>query len=201
MTRKRLSEEVVMFAWLKDPWPWYVGGPLLGLMVPLLLFAGNKQFGVSSSFRHICAATLPRLKAEYFTYEWKKSLWSIVMVSGIIVGAAIAVFFLDGDTGPEVSRSARTMFASWGITDLSRLQPAQLFAVQSMWSLPSLILLIGGGFLVGFGTRYANGCTSGHAIMGLSLLNPGSFVATIGFFAGGLLVSNYVLPAILGTGG
>jgi len=190
-----------MIEWLRQPWPWYVGGPLLGLMVPLLLFLGNKHFGVSSSFRHICAAVLPRLKADYFRYEWKKSLWSIVLVAGIIVGAAIAALFLDGDTGPKLSASATKMFASWGLTDFSRLQPAQIFSLASFVSLPNLILLVGGGFLVGFGTRYGDGCTSGHAIMGLSLLSPGSLVATIGFFGGGIVVSHFVLPAILRIGG
>ena len=186
---------------ITGPWPWYVGGPLLGLMVPLLLFVGNKQFGVSSSFRHICAAAIPGLKAKYFKYEWKKGIWSIVLMAGVITGATIAVLFLDGDRGPELSRAALSMFRSWGITDVTRLQPAQLFSGATMFQIPSLILLIGGGFLVGFGTRYANGCTSGHAIMGISLLSVGSIVATIGFFVGGLLFSNFVLPAILRIGG
>jgi len=187
-----------MIDWLQGPWPWYVGGPLLGLMVPILLFIGNKHFGVSSSFRHICAATMPKLKAEYFRYEWKKSLWSIVMVAGVIVGAAIAVLFLDGDSSPQLSSAARRMFASWGITEISRLQPTQIFSLGEMFRAPNLILLVGGGFLVGFGTRYANGCTSGHAIMGLSLLSVGSLVATLGFFAGGLVVSNLLVPIVVG---
>jgi uncharacterized membrane protein YedE/YeeE len=189
-----------MIELLKGPWPWYVGGPLLGLMVPILLFVGNKHFGVSSSFRHICAAVLPKSRAEYFRYEWKKSLWSLVKVAGIVVGALIAVLFLDGDAGPNLSRDAAEMLASWGIRDISRLQPTQLFAFDAMFHPRSLIMLIGGGFLVGFGTRYGNGCTSGHAIMGLSLLNVGSLVATIGFFAGGMLISNTLLPVILSIG-
>ena len=190
-----------MIDWLSKPWPWYIGGPLLGLMVPLLLFIGNKQFGISSSFRHLCAAVLPRTKTEYFRYDWKKSLWSLVVVAGMIVGAAIAVLFLDGDQAPELSVKARTMFVSWGLTDFSRLQPAQIFAFASISDFSNLILLVGGGFLVGFGTRYANGCTSGHAIMGLSLLNLGSLVATIGFFAGGVLFSNTIVPLILSIRG
>ncbi len=189
-----------MLEWLREPWPWYIGGPLLGLMVPMLLFLGNKHFGISTSFKHICAAVFPKLKADYFKYEWKKGIWSLVLVSGMIVGAAIAVLFLDGDAGPELSRKATQMFITWGITDFSRLQPAQIFALSSVLSVENLILLIGGCFLVGFGTRYGNGCTSGHAIMGLSLLSFGSLVATVGFFAGGLLFSNFVLPSILAIG-
>ena len=185
-----------MIEWLSQPWPWYVGGPLLGLMVPLLLFLGNKHFGVSSSFRHICAAALP-LKAEYFKYDWKGKAWNLVMMAGIAVGAAIAVLFLGGDGMPEISQSARRMFLEWGLVDFGRLQPTEIFALANFLSPQNVILIVVGGFFVGFGTRYGNGCTSGHAIMGLSLLSPGSLVAVLGFFGGGVVVSNLILPAIM----
>ncbi len=184
-----------MLEWLMEPWPWYVGGPLLGLMVPILMIFGNKHFGVSSSYRHICTAALP-LKAEYFRYDWKSKSWSIVVIAGVIVGAAIAVLFLNGDAMPPVSDAARNMFVTWGLAEFSRLQPVEIFAVSNLASVRNLFLLIVGGFFVGFGTRYGNGCTSGHAIMGLSLLNFGSLVATISFFAGGMLVSNLIVPLI-----
>jgi uncharacterized protein len=174
---------------------------LLGLMVPILLFLGNQHFGVSSSFRHICAAALPRLKAEYFRYDWKKQMWNLVMMAGVVCGAAIAVLFLDGDGAPALSRAAVETFASWGIPDVGRLQPDVIFSTGTMFRLRSLILLVVGGFLVGFGTRYANGCTSGHAIMGLSLGSGGSVVATIGFFIGGAFVSNLILPLVMRIGG
>ncbi len=184
-----------MLDFLRSAWPWYVGGPLLGLMVPLLLFFANKHFGVSSSFRHICAATLP-LKAEYFKYNWKDKLWSLVLIAGIISGAAIAVLFLDGDKMPQISAESEKLFTSWGISRFYRLQPAEIFAPENVLSLQNLILLIAGGFLVGFGARYAGGCTSGHAIMGLSLVNIGSLFAVLGFFAGGIIVSRFILPLI-----
>ncbi len=185
-----------MITWLQEPWPWYVSGPLIGLMVPLLLLAGNKHFGMSSSFRHLCAAALP-LKARYFQYDWKAQVWSLALVLGVILGAAIATGALNGNAMPPVSEHARDMFVAWGIQDQSALLPGELFAPGQLRSLPVLGLLLVGGFLVGFGTRYADGCTSGHAIMGLSLLNLGSLVATVGFFAGGLLVSHAVLPWLL----
>ncbi|NQU41476.1 MAG: YeeE/YedE family protein [Lentisphaerae bacterium] len=181
---------------LSGAWPWYISGPLLGLMVPALLFFGNKQFGISSSFRHICAATLP-LKADYFKHDWKQERWSISLVLGVVVGAGLAALFLDGTQAPELTIKARAMFVQWGLTDLSGLQPPEIFAVEHLGSLRNLVLLGAGGFLVGFGTRYANGCTSGHAIMGLSLLNVGSLVATVGFFIGGLAVSHFVLPWLM----
>jgi len=182
--------------WLTGPWPWFVSGPLLGLVVPALLFLGNRQFGVSSTFRHICTATLP-LKAPYFRYDWKKSSWSLALVLGVIVGGAVAVVFLNGARAPALSPKARAMFMAWGLTDFNGLEPAAIFAVSHLTSLRNLILLGIGGFLVGFGTRYANGCTSGHAIMGLSLLSVGSLVATVGFFVGGLMASHFLLPWLM----
>ena len=113
---------------LTGAWPWYVSGPLLGLMVPALLFFGNKHFGISSSFRHICAAALP-LKADYFTYNWKDSRWSLSLVLGVIVGGGIAVLFLNGGQAPELSVKARAMFAEWGLTDFSGLQPANRLGI------------------------------------------------------------------------
>ncbi|HAK46749.1 MAG TPA: YeeE/YedE family protein, partial [Spirochaeta sp.] len=160
-----------MLEFLKGEWPWYISGPLIGLMVPLLLYAGNKQFGVSSSLRHICSALLP-LKAEYFRYKWKESLWSLMLVGGIIIGALIAALFLDGNSAPELSESAKLMFSEWGIQEIDGILPAEIFSMNNIFS-PSTLLMLGvGGFFIGFGTRYGNGCTSGHAIMGLSLLNP-----------------------------
>lgn len=183
--------------WLSQPWPWYISGPLLGLMVPILLLSSNKHFGISSSFRHVCAAAIPKLRASYFKYEWKNEAWNLVMVLGMIVGAAIAVLVLGGNQMPAISSEARRMFASWGITELSSLQPVQIFSFGALGEPRHLVMLLGGGFLVGFGTRYGGGCTSGHAIMGLSLLSLGSLIATISFFIGGLLVSNLVLPWLM----
>ncbi|MFP4510529.1 MAG: YeeE/YedE family protein [Spirochaetaceae bacterium] len=182
---------------ITGPWPWWVSGPLLGLMVPMLLLLANKQFGVSSSLRHICAAVLPVRKAKYFDYDWKASSWNIALVAGVVAGAAIAVLFLNGDASPDVSNSARELFASWGLSAPEALQPAEIFGGSSLGSAATWIILIGGGFLVGFGARYANGCTSGHAIMGLSLLSVGSLVAVVGFFIGGLTMAHLILPYIL----
>ncbi len=182
---------------ISGPWPWWVSGPLLGLMVPMLLLLANKQFGVSSSLRHICAAVLPVKKAKYFDYDWKSSAWNIALVLGVIAGAAIAVLFLNGDAAPGVSAAAEELFASWGLSAPEALQPQELFAPGSLGSPVVLFVLIAGGFLVGFGARYANGCTSGHAIMGLSLLSVGSLVAVVGFFIGGLAMAHLLLPFLM----
>jgi hypothetical protein len=167
-------------------------------MVPLLLLSSNKHFGVSSSFRHACAAAFPKLRISYLRYNWKDESWSLVMMAGVIAGAALAVIFLGGNRMPGISEGAREMFLGWGLSDFSTLQPAEIFAPSRFGDPRNLIMLLGGGFMVGFGTRYGNGCTSGHAIMGLSLLSLGSLVATASFFLGGLLVSNIVVPALFG---
>ena len=185
-----------VIALLSQPWPWYVSGPLLGLMVPILLLVGNKHFGVSSSLQHFCTAVF-RPKAEYFRYNWRDAAWSLALVAGTIAGAVIAAAVLNGRAAPAVSDGARELFALWGIGEPSELQPLELFALGNLFTARTLISLGFGGFLVGFGARYANGCTSGHAVMGLSLLNFGSLVAVIGFFIGGLLVSHLVVPLVL----
>ena len=179
------------------PWPWYVSGPLLGLMVPILLLLGNKNFGISSTLRHMCSAALP-VKADYFTSDdWRAGAWNLVLALGVIAGGAIAVLFLGGDRAPAVTPAAVELFRSWDVAAPTALQPAEIYAFPGLFSVRALVSLVLGGFLVGFGTRYANGCTSGHAIMGLSLLNVGSLVATLGFFAGGVIVSNLVVPWVM----
>lgn len=185
-----------MFEWLKQPWPWYVAGPLIGLMVPVLLLIGNKSFGVSSSLRHICAACLPA-KIPFFQYDWKKEVWNLFFVTGILVGAYIAIAVISNQAPVEVSPKLQQQLAGYGITDYNNIVPAELFNWSSLLSLKGFIMMVAGGFLVGFGTRYAGGCTSGHSIMGLSMLQLPSLVATVCFMAGGFIVANLVLPLIL----
>lgn len=187
-----------MLHFLSDPWPWYVGGPLLGLMVPILLFVGNRHFGISSSFRHICAAILPKRRPEYFNYRWKDNAWNLFLIAGTVVGGVVAALFLGGTHTPDLSGKAQSMFASWGIGRAAGLMPAAVYGVGHFFTLKSLLIIGGGGFLIGFGARYGNGCTAGHAIMGLSLLDFGSLVAVVGFFVGGLLVSNLLVPLVIG---
>ncbi len=149
--------------WILQPWPWYVSGPLIGLMIPALLLLSGKSFGVSTSFQHMGAMCSPRSKLPYFkNYDWRGNQWRLVFVIGIIIGAFIAANFLSA-------------------------APVQ-FLPDSYYSAGGLLLLALGGLLVGFGTRYAGGCTSGHTIMGLSNLKWASLVASISFFIGGLLM-------------
>lgn len=182
--------------WIKQPWPWYVAGPLIGLTVPVLLIIGNKSFGISSSLRHICAACLPA-NIPFFKYNWKKEVWNLFFVTGIFLGGLIAANFLASTQPVLVNPKLATELARYGITDYSNLMPQQLFNWQALLSVKGLLMIVVGGFMVGFGTRYAGGCTSGHAIMGLSTLQWPSLIATCCFMAGGFVMANFILPFIL----
>lgn len=185
-----------MLEWLKQPWPWYVAGPLIGLTVPLLLLLGNKSFGISSSLRHVCAACLPT-KIPFFQYNWKKEIWNLFFVAGVLAGGFIAAQLLANPEPIKIHAGLAAELSSMGINDTTSLVPSDLFNWPALLTLKGLVMMIGGGFLVGFGTRYAGGCTSGHAIMGLSNLQWPSLVATCCFMAGGFIMANLILPFIL----
>ena len=182
--------------WVKQPWPWYVAGPLIGLMVPALLILGNRSFGISSSLRHVCAACMPA-DIPFFKYDWKKESWNLLFVAGILIGGIITSMFLIGNEAVVVSEALKLELNGYGITDYSGLVPSELFNWPALATTRGFIMMVLGGFLVGFGTRYAGGCTSGHAIMGLSNLQWPSLVATICFMIGGFVMANLILPSIL----
>lgn len=185
-----------MLELLKHPWPWYIAGFLIGLIVPALLIIGNKHFGISANFRHACAICFPA-KLPFFQYNWKKESWNLFFVAGILAGAYIADRWLHNPQPVLVNAWLMTELQHYGITDTSQMVPVQLFSLKSLLTVRGLVMLAGGGFLVGFGSRYAGGCTSGHAIMGLSTLQWPSLVATAMFMAGGFTMANLVLPWIL----
>jgi uncharacterized membrane protein YedE/YeeE len=181
---------------ITQPWPWYVAGPLIGLTVPTLLIIGNKTFGISSSLRHACAACFPS-NISFFKYDWKKEAWNLFFVLGIFLGGIVAMQLLQNPEPVVVHPKLASELASFGITDYSGLVPAQLFSWESVLTIRGFIMIILGGFMVGFGVRYAGGCTSGHAIMGISSLQWPSVVATCCFMIGGFLTANFLLPLIL----
>ena len=186
---------------LAGPWPWYVAGPLIGLIVPLLLVLGGKVFGISSNLRHLCAAVPApeRLKPGFLRYDWKRTgTWNLVFAVGILLGGALAVaLFGEPDAGAHISAATRAELSALGVSDFAGLAPDQIFSLASLGSPAGLLLVVVGGFLVGFGTRYAGGCTSGHAISGLAALQVPSLVAVVGFFAGGLLATHLLFPLVL----
>lgn len=176
--------------------PWYIAGPLIGLVVPVLLLIGNRAFGMSSNLRHICAAAAPT--SDYLRYDWRGAgSWNLVLVAGVVVGAFLAGYPQE-QVVTGISAAARESVAALGVTDMTGLVPAQLFSWAALADPRALLLIVGGGFLVGFGTAWAGGCTSGHSITGLAALQLPSLVATLGFFAGGLLGTWVLLPLLLG---
>ncbi len=185
-----------MLELVKQPWPWYVSGPLIGLTVPLLLILGNKTFGISSSLRHVCAICMPS-NISFFKYDWKKEVWNLFFVGGVFFGGVIATLLLTSAAPIEVNPKLAAELATYGVTNYDGLVPRDLFNWPALLSIRGFILMVVGGFLVGFGTRYAGGCTSGHAIMGLSNLQWPSLIATCCFMIGGFIVANLVLPFIL----
>ena len=185
-----------MLEFISQPWPWYVAGPLIGLMIPVLLILGNKTFGISSSLRHICAACVPA-NISFFKYDWKKETWNLVFVFGILLGGFIAFTLLRNDSPVQVNPNLVNELETYGISNYNSLVPAELFNWSNLFTLKGLLMMVGGGLLVGFGTRYAGGCTSGHSIMGISNLQWPSLVATICFMVGGFVMANLILPYIL----
>ena len=190
-----------MQAWLFGEWPWYVAGPLIGLFVPALLLVGNKVFGISSNLSHICAAIAPAklefFRLEFFRYDWRKvGLWNLVFLVGVLIGG-----FLAFHGGPPqtiaISAETRASLERLGIHDFSGGVPRELFSWHALLTLRGFVLVVVGGFLVGFGTAYAAGCTSGHAISGLANFQLPSLIPAFGFFAGGLAATYFILPFVL----
>ncbi len=181
---------------LYKPWPWYIAGAVIGLTVPTLLLLGNKRLGISSTLRQICAACVPA-NIGYFKYNWKDQQWNLFFVIGILIGGFLGGYVFANPEPVKVSAATLNMFYQWGLNDVHGLLPEELFNFSEVLTLRGFLLMVVGGFLVGFGTRWAGGCTSGHGIMGLAALQWPSLVATACFFVGGIIFSHFVLPFIL----
>ena len=182
---------------LQSPWPWWVSGPLIGLTVPLLLWLGNKSFGISSNLRHACAIMLPeRSKPAFFRYDWRKERWNLMFGAGLLLGGFLAGWVFANPQPTALSAAATDSVRQLGLSVAPGLVPPELrdLTRPGVW-----VLLALSGLLVGFGTRYGGGCTSGHAITGLSTLQAPSLIATASFFGAGILSANFLLPWLLGA--
>lgn len=184
---------------LTGTWPWYVTGPLIGFVVLALLVFDNRKFGVSTSFRHICAATIPA-KIPFFRYDWKADSWNLFFVAGIVAGGWLGSRFLPAAEVLPVAEATRAELANLGLTDRTGLVPASIFSWDTLFSVRGIVFVLLGGFIVGFGTRWAGGCTSGHGITGLAAGQLPSLIAVLGFFAGGLFAVHVIFPLVLGGG-
>ena len=185
-----------MKEFLYEPWPWYIAGPIIGLMVPLLLLLANKTFGISSTLRHACAACFPS-NISFFKYNWKQESWNLFFVLGILIGGGIGMYFTDTSEPVAITAETTAQLKELGVKDFSAMIPLDIFSWSNLFTIEGLFIMVLGGFMVGFGARWAGGCTSGHAIMGLSYLQWPSLVSVIGFFIGGLIMTYFILPLII----
>lgn len=179
-----------------QPWPWYVSGPLIAVVMFLLLFFG-KTFGMSSNLKTLCAIGGAGKRVPFFNMNWKSHRWNLVVVLGAIFGGFIAHYFLSHPINIDLNENTISDLKILGFENVGKsLLPPELFSWDAVFSLKGILILLVGGFLVGFGTRYASGCTSGHAITGLSSLQLPSLIAVVGFFIGGLIMIHFIYPIL-----
>lgn len=189
-----------MIEYISQPWHWAVSGGMIVLVMFLLLWFGG-QFGVSSNLRTLCAIGGAGERYDFFKFDWKKQIWNLVFILGAIGGGFIATEYLASPYPVQISQDTQEYLGKLGISTPQTVSeglgyvPSEIF--ENVTEPLNLLILILGGFLVGFGARYAGGCTSGHAISGLSNLQLPSLIAVVGFFIGGLLMAWVFLPNIL----
>ncbi|GAA5027097.1 hypothetical protein GCM10011506_13360 [Marivirga lumbricoides] len=183
--------------WISQPWPWYVAGPLIALVMFSMLFFG-KSFGLSSNLRTMCSILGAGKSCDFFDFNWRDQMWNLIFATGLVLGGLITHLYLSNDQPVHISASTIAELQSYGIENPGKnVVPKEIFNWEALFTLKGFIFMVVGGFLVGFGTRYAGGCTSGHAISGLSNLQPASLLAVIGFFIGGLVMTYFILPYLL----
>ena len=177
-------------------WPWYVSGFLIGMVMLTLIYFG-KNFGMSTNLQSLCSMTGLGKRIAYFDFDWKANRWNFVVVLGAMAGGFVAVHFMSDPSNVDINPQTIAKLSQMGIdAPNGQLMPKALFGDQIWQSPKSILILLGGGILIGFGTRYAGGCTSGHAISGLSNLQLPSLKAVIGFFIGGLIMAHFLLPLL-----
>ncbi|MCM4169549.1 hypothetical protein KCTC52924_00330 [Arenibacter antarcticus] len=179
-----------------QPWPWYISGPLLATTMLLLVYFG-KTFGMSSNLRTFCSIAGAGKYSDYFRFNWRDQRWNLTVVLGAVIGGFLATQYLSDGSTMALNPETVSDLSEFGFTQIGEtLLPPEIFSWDYVLSIKGLSILIIAGFLVGFGTRYAGGCTSGHAITGLSNLQLPSLIAVIGFFIGGLIMTFFILPLI-----
>ena len=190
-----------LIEFISQPWHWSISGAMISLVMFLLIYFGQR-FGVSSSFKAICSIGGAGSRYEYFNYDWKSHSWLLTFIVGSIIGGGIASTFLSSPEPIQISQATISDLSALGINtpttndEGAGFLPAEIFNFETLMSLKGILIMILGGFLIGFGTRWAGGCTSGHAISGLSNLQLPSLVAVVGFFIGGLVMTHLLFPII-----
>ncbi len=183
---------------MTTPWSWWFSGFMIAFVMYLLLYFG-KVFGMSSNLRTLCSIGASNF-SDYFRFDWKKSIWNLVVVFGAMIGGFVFIHYINPNQHIEISEATIVSLRELGIVvekGKVPLFPKELFSWESLFTLRGFIFIVIGGFLVGFGSRYAGGCTSGHAISGLSNLQIPSLYAVLGFFCGGLIMVHFILPYLM----
>lgn len=182
--------------WIYNTWPWYISGPLLAFGMFMLIMV-DKKFGLSSNLKAICSICGAGKIVPFFRYDWRSQQWNLLVLVGIIIGGFIASHFLTSNQAVVINPDIVSELNNLGFVDAGKTYlPEMLFSEKVFKSPKGILILTVGGFFVGFGARYAGGCTSGHAISGLSNLQLPSLIAVIGFFIGGLFISYCIFPLI-----
>jgi uncharacterized membrane protein YedE/YeeE len=181
---------------ITQTWSWWFSGAMIASIMFFLLYFGQ-SFGFSSNLRTICAAAGLGKKNKFFNFNWKAQTWNLVFLVGSIIGGFIAKQYLTSANGSvNIAQATINDLSKLGIAAPTSLQPSELFSVAAIFSIKGFLLLAFGGLMVGFGSRYAGGCTSGHAISGMSNLQFPSLIAVVGFFIGGLVMTFLIFPLI-----
>jgi len=177
-----------------QPWPWYVAGPLIALCMYLMFYFG-KKFGVSSNLETLCSIAGAGKLVDFFKLDWRKNKWNLAFVAGLIIGGFVANQWLTPDQSIALNPKTVENLSEIGIANAgTSYLPDEIYSLDALFTVKGFLILIGAGLLVGFGSRYAGGCTSGHGIVGLSMMATESYIAVAGFFIGGLIMTWLIIP-------
>lgn len=184
-----------MIQLLKQPWPWYTSGIAIAFIMFALVFFG-KSFGVSSNLRTMCSIAGAGKSVKFFDFDWKSQIWNLLFLFGAILGGFVSGTLLQNEEPIQIAQATIQDLSELGVKFDGQLNPSQIYGFAALGSAKGFLILLIGGLLVGFGSRYAGGCTSGHAISGLSNLQMPSLISVIGFFIGGLFMTHVIFPLL-----
>ena len=177
-------------------WHWSITGFLIGIIMLTLNYFG-KVFGMSSNLRSLCTMAGAAKFADFFRFDVKAQYWNLMVVLGAMLGGFVAVHFMSDPSNVDINPQTIAQLQAMHIdAPNGKLLPDALFGNAVFQSPKMILILLIGGLLIGFGSRYAGGCTSGHAIAGMSNLQRQSLKAVIGFFVGGLIMAHFIFPLI-----
>ena len=182
--------------YITQPWAWYVAGPIIAIIMFLLYYFGER-FGVSSNLETLCSIGGAGKFVDYFKIDWRQNSWNLIFIAGALAGGFIASYWLSPSDVVALNPQTVQDLANIGIENAgASYLPDEIFSIDNMLTFKGFFILLIAGVMVGFGARWAGGCTSGHAIVGLSNLEIPSLISVIGFFIGGLIMTWLILPLI-----